>query len=82
MSLTNDTITFAPLPNNPQFRNITGERFGRLLTLGHAGQRKNKRLRGWCEECAVMSPVNSHCPHQASKSVTSKDVGPAPEATA
>lgn len=42
-----DPIRLAPMPENPRFRNITGETFGRLVVLGYAGKQGQKHL-WWC----------------------------------
>lgn len=51
MTYTKDNISFEPIPTHPNFKDVTGTKYGRLTVLGFAG-RSNRKSSWYCEcEC-------------------------------
>lgn len=49
MTYTKDNISFHPIPTNPRFKNLTGQRFTRLVVIGYKG--KIDRVTWWWTQC-------------------------------
>lgn len=57
MTYTKDNISFEPIPTHPNFKDVTGTKYGRLTVIGFAG-RSDRKSSWYCEcECGNIKVV-------------------------
>lgn len=58
MPETNSNIPFEPIPTNPKFQNLSGQRFNRFTVLGYAGKSPSGARQWFCRcDCGEVKRV-------------------------